>query len=386
MKSKSLTFSKGKSLSKTTSSAINFVDIVQDRRSQKSFRDVFLQSNALEISVASALHRFPTEQAEIELLTQLLTVSLKPGLIDIPAYIGGLKKLSQLQLTDHYASMTSQTISVYKYLSRYHLNSQEEMNTLIEDIELKAKRLMHSHMQTKGYISLPMDILSDAKMVIQWVKDKQHTLMEEIELYKTVESSIQTNKINTMIEHLTNMKLKSEMDRATARRDMLLAKKKELEEQLAMVNAGLVDINEKIDNLSKMTDGSSSDARSSLMADDYIVDFILKNHTPLVKATLQQQTKAQEIQGKLNQLYEQALQVSISAQTDRVKQLSGTIKSGSFGISIKDLESDKMALQEAVYSIGEGSPLVNQVSSLDEMLQEIYQSIPEGSELPPSQS
>ena len=33
---------------------------------------------------------------------------------------------------------------------------------------------------------------------------------------------------------------------------MLLAKKKELEEQLAMVNAGLVDINEKIEDLSKM--------------------------------------------------------------------------------------------------------------------------------------
>jgi len=36
-----------------------------------------------------------------------------------------------------------------------------------------------------------------------------------------------------------------------------------------------------------------------------------------------------------------------------------------------------MALQEAVYSIGEGSPLVNQVSSLGELIQEIYQTLPE---------
>jgi len=84
---------------------------------------------------------------------------------------------------------------------------------------------------------------------------------------------------------------------------MLLAKKKELEEQLAMVNAGLVDINERIDGLSKMKDRSTSVERKTFMSDDYIVEFILRNHTPLVNATLKQQTKAKEIQQKLSGLF-----------------------------------------------------------------------------------
>jgi hypothetical protein len=102
------------------SSQINFVSIVENQRSEKSFRDVFLQSNALEISVSSVLNKFPGDQSEVELFHQLLSASLKPNLLNITSYIEGLRMLSELQLApSHHSAIISQTIAIYKNLSRY---------------------------------------------------------------------------------------------------------------------------------------------------------------------------------------------------------------------------------------------------------------------------